>query len=279
MRLLGGRHGARLGGRRRRRPLYLGNRLLQGNHYAPLVHITAYGPNGMQPFGINAAGEIEGIDLSKRVVGSGSEALSYYSHGFQVLIEADAVSTSYIAGEGIVSADGTRHGFRLHNDGTIDDIGTLPNQGTIAWSTANALNSRGDVVGNSRDLNAGYHAVIYTNDGQLTDLNSYVDPQSGWVLESATGINDVNDTTKTVQVVGFGTRDGATIGENGYPGRARQHEGFGGAGGAPGACAFDSRRRSGATQWSTIGQPLFAEEAAPDGKSASSGCDFSAKRN
>jgi probable HAF family extracellular repeat protein len=46
--------------------------------------------------------------------------------------------------------------------------------------------------------NSTFHAFIYS-DGAMTDLNSLIDQNSGWVLRSATGINNAGD------IVGYGT--------------------------------------------------------------------------
>jgi probable HAF family extracellular repeat protein len=96
-----------------------------------------------------------------------------------------------------VTADGISHAF-LWDLGTMHDLGTLPGDGA---SQAQALNAAGDVVGRSGagDLSVS-RAVIWQN-GVATDLNRLI-PSSGWMLSSATGINDRG------QIVGAGVRDG-----------------------------------------------------------------------
>ena len=60
---------------------------------------------------------------------------------------------------------------------------------------ANAINNPGDVVGTSASPTGGLHGFIYTN-GKLYDLNNWSfrdtsnNPLTGWVIESAQGIND-----------------------------------------------------------------------------------------
>jgi hypothetical protein len=44
--------------------------------------------------------------------------------------------------------------------------------------------------------------AIYSDGGPLLDLNSLIAPNSGWVLQSATGISDSG------QIVGYGTYKG-----------------------------------------------------------------------
>lgn len=75
------------------------------------------------------------------------------------------------------------------------DLGTLGG----SESGAGGINALGQVVGWS-DL-AGdddYHAFLYSG-GAMVDLNSLIDPNSGWTLFDATGINDRG------QIVGGGT--------------------------------------------------------------------------
>ena len=47
-------------------------------------------------------------------------------------------------------------------------------------------------------INDSYHAYVYTN-GDMTDLNSLIDPNSGWVLEDAVAINNSG------QIAGYGS--------------------------------------------------------------------------
>jgi probable HAF family extracellular repeat protein len=65
------------------------------------------------------------------------------------------------------------------------DLGTLGGD----TSLAQAINSRGDVVGRSTMKDdTEFHAFLYTD--HLIDLNDCIPPGSGIVLAEATGIND-----------------------------------------------------------------------------------------
>jgi probable HAF family extracellular repeat protein len=68
------------------------------------------------------------------------------------------------------------------------DLGTLSG----GFSAALDINNRGQIVGDSNN-----RAFLY-QDGSMYDLNSLIDPSSGWVLESASAINDSG------QIVGYG---------------------------------------------------------------------------
>jgi probable HAF family extracellular repeat protein len=71
--------------------------------------------------------------------------------------------------------------------------------GTLGGSTSEAygINNLGQVVGYSTLTNSHFHAFLYSG-GAMEDLNSLIDPASGWALSIATAINDVG------QIVGTG---------------------------------------------------------------------------
>ncbi|SJM92193.1 DUF3466 family protein [Crenothrix polyspora] len=86
------------------------------------------------------------------------------------------------------------HGF-LWFKGKMTDLGTLginDVSGTGA-SKPNALNNKGQVVGNSsyseNGVPKGNHAFIYQK-GKMLDLNTLLPKNSGWLLENALAIND-----------------------------------------------------------------------------------------
>ena len=65
---------------------------------------------------------------------------------------------------------------------------------------AQSLNARGDVVGSASTWDGP--AVGYISfGGQLIDLNTLIDPASGWKINGATGINDLG------QIVASACRD------------------------------------------------------------------------
>lgn len=106
-----------------------------------------------------------------------------------------------VVGEGKNEDTGALNAF-LFSNGGYTDLGTLPGQAT---STANAINDLGQVVGTSYNSNTAFnndsHAFLYSQ-GQMTDLNVFLPVGSGWVLQSATDINDHG------QVIGYGTFNG-----------------------------------------------------------------------
>jgi probable HAF family extracellular repeat protein len=85
----------------------------------------------------------------------------------------------------------------------MKDLGTLKG-GTYA--AAQAINSTGrEIVGTSTVPSGGgylvYHAFVY-GAGRMADLNKLIPAGSGWVLQSATGLNDAGE------IVGYGTYKG-----------------------------------------------------------------------
>jgi probable HAF family extracellular repeat protein len=99
---------------------------------------------------------------------------------------------------GSTLASGDTHAF-LWQGGVMRDLGTLGGHN----STAKAIREFGDlIVGESEVTGAsGTHAFLY-RDGVMTDLNAGLPSGSGWVLESATAINNVGE------IAGVGTIDG-----------------------------------------------------------------------
>jgi probable HAF family extracellular repeat protein len=87
------------------------------------------------------------------------------------------------------------HAFKWEND-TMTDLGSLNGKNTIAT----AINNRGTVVGHSLSSpNAALRAFVWRH-GKMTDLNSLLPATSGWVLYSATDINNRG------QIVGYGNK-------------------------------------------------------------------------
>ncbi len=83
----------------------------------------------------------------------------------------------------------------------MSDLGTLPGDNE---TIATGINASGQVVGSSR--RSGPARAFVWSDGLMSDLNSLIPPDSGWVLRSAAAINDAD------QIVGWGLHNGADRG-------------------------------------------------------------------
>jgi len=94
-----------------------------------------------------------------------------------------------VAGESFTSK-GEIHAF-LYKNNQMLDIGPADS----SFSAALGINSAGQVVGtyalnfNGIPGSAEFHSFLYSN-GTTVDLNSLIDPASGWRLDWASGIND-----------------------------------------------------------------------------------------
>lgn len=74
----------------------------------------------------------------------------------------------------------------IYANGQMEVIGKL----TPDWvSLASDINNLGQVVGSTR-LNGDTHAFLYEN-GEMIDLNTLIDPASGWAITDAAAINDL----------------------------------------------------------------------------------------
>jgi probable HAF family extracellular repeat protein len=145
--------------------------------------------------GINDVGDIVG---SSSIAGNATTHAFVYRNGAMTDIgtlggSSEALGIN-ISGSEIVGrsalAGGATHAF-LFSGGSMRDLGTLGG----ANSQALAINELSQVVGASEVAGAaGTHAFLYQR-GTMIDLNTLVPPGSGWVLESANGINSSQEIT------------------------------------------------------------------------------------
>jgi probable HAF family extracellular repeat protein len=164
-------------------------------------------PNGNNSYGqgINNIGQITGYGDA----GNAEHAFIYQDGEFRDIgvlpggtnSQGAAINDSGQVTGSSESATGT-HAF-LYSDGKMKDLGALP--GTTE-SSGSALNNYGEVVGKS-----GGHAFLYT-DGRLRDLNMLIPPNTGWVLQSAAGINDKGEIAVTAtDISGEGSNFGLLL--------------------------------------------------------------------
>ena len=147
--------------------------------------------------GINDMGEVVGtIDnrafIARNGVGRDLGVLSgHVASGARAVNNKGQVVGRSVAASGISQAV-------LWDVGTLRGLGTLPGD---AASDARDINVNGDVVGQSGLADFSASRAVLWRDGVTMDLNDLV-TGSGWMLASATGINDAG------QIVGIGVRDG-----------------------------------------------------------------------
>jgi probable HAF family extracellular repeat protein len=85
----------------------------------------------------------------------------------------------------------------IFENGRLVDLGALPG---ALQTIVGGINNQGTIVGSSYGSNS-WTAVLFDRNG-VSDLNNLIDPNSGWILEFANGINDRG------QIVGEGIHDG-----------------------------------------------------------------------
>lgn len=86
----------------------------------------------------------------------------------------------------------------LEKNGVRNMLGTLGG----SFSIARGLNNRGEVVGGSlTEGDNNFHGFLYRNN-QLRDLNEFLDPQSGWEIIQALGVNSHGE------IIGIGSFTG-----------------------------------------------------------------------
>lgn len=169
------------------------------------------GPGGLQSipgisgstfnwaFGMNDAGHVVGYSS---ITGTGVRA--FYYNGSSTVSYGSTTTRAYdINNQGQITGftsdfTGSSRAY-LRQGSTMTDLGTLG--GTT--SQGYAINESGVVAGEAANAAGQTRAAIFSN-GVAIDLNSYLAPNSGWVLSSARGISD------TGYVVGIGTLNGVT---------------------------------------------------------------------
>jgi probable HAF family extracellular repeat protein len=108
-----------------------------------------------------------------------------------LLTEAWAINSSgVIAGDGVRS-DFTQDAVLWTPDGKIHHLGVLSG---FTATFAYAINGSGQVVGELYSTSV-IHAMLWTAKSGMQDLNNLIPSGSGWLLTSASGINDAGQIT------------------------------------------------------------------------------------
>jgi len=81
----------------------------------------------------------------------------------------------------------------LYQDGVLRDLGGLA---PYRSSNATDINNLGQVVGAAGLADGDAHAFLYEN-GSMIDLNTLIDPASGWTIQDAAAINDLQQIAAT----------------------------------------------------------------------------------
>jgi probable HAF family extracellular repeat protein len=157
-----------------------------------MYDLGTFGGSYSEALGINAAGHVTG---SACFVGNDVRHAYFYDgtmHDLGTLGGPESVGYGINDAGQVVGAstmdEGNIDPHAFLYDGTLHDLGTLGG----AFSYAYCINTAGKVVGYSLTTdNIAEHAFVYDGVHGMVDLNSLIDPLSGWELNTAFGINDL----------------------------------------------------------------------------------------
>jgi probable HAF family extracellular repeat protein len=177
-----------------------GNKLVDiGTLIGPDGYSAAYAINNLglvAGFSAAANGEEHAITyLNGKMTDLGTLAGGLYSYADGLNDSGKVVGYAY-------TADGYSHAF-VYANGMMVDLGTMGALESYAFD----VNNEGDVVGGTETYNpfgrSNYTAFLYSG-GKMVDLNSLIDPASGWDLEWANDINDQGQISARACSIGSG---------------------------------------------------------------------------
>jgi probable HAF family extracellular repeat protein len=162
-----------------------------------MSNLGTFGSISSQATTINNSGQIAGT-----LVNPDTDELQGFvrnSDGTSTVFDQTSIySVSHINDLGQVVGEKSSIPF-LWDNGSMTYLATLGGPDNSSAS-ANSINNAGQVVGQSTIDGSLYsHAFLYTSADGTIDLNSLIDPSSGWTLTFATDINDAG------LIVGQGT--------------------------------------------------------------------------
>lgn len=129
-----------------------------------------------------------------------------FSQAYAINDDNVVVGSSVVGKVSPTSTTELYHAF-VWKDGVMTDLGAHPSNTNYIHSEAKDVNNAGEIVGYAARLfnspTSGGAAILWSN-GEAIDLNTVVPSGSGWVLQSAEGINEHGD------IVGYGSFNGQT---------------------------------------------------------------------
>jgi len=143
-------------------------------------------------YGVNDTGQIVGERDGRAFLCQNGETLDLGTLPGDSASRARGINASgQVIGESI-AADGASRAI-LWQAGAMVAVGTLPGDIT---SRARGINASAQVVGDSVAADGASRAFLWKN-GAMSDLNTRIPTGSGWVLRTASAINDAGQISGT----------------------------------------------------------------------------------
>ena len=158
--------------------------------------------------------QANGVNASGMIVGTSDTSTSGQSHAFRT--STDGFNLIDLGGAGSSSGNAINNaghvvgaiGSNGQSNGTHAFLATVPNAfvdlgvlNGMDSSVAFAINNKDMIVGKSSLSSSGGSNAFVVFDpskpNSMVNLNTLIDPRSGWILNSAMGINDQGDITGT----------------------------------------------------------------------------------
>lgn len=175
---------------------------ISGNDHAFITNSQSVQDLGALPRGyssvgyaINNLGQVTGDSGTRIITASGT--IIDGTHAFVTengqmrdlgtfggnLSRGNAINDAGVVAGHAARADGSYQAF-ISSDTGLREVGNLG-----AWSTASGINNAGQVVGRYGNA-SGNERAFATINGKMTDLNTVIALNSGWLLLGATDINN-----------------------------------------------------------------------------------------
>ncbi|MEW4568154.1 PEP-CTERM sorting domain-containing protein [Tautonia sp. JC769] len=165
---------------------------------------TLNGGLSSRAYGINAHGDVVGESVDWFGVRRAFVADDTGIHAVGTLPGGGGSVARAINDDGLITGHATDASGRdmafLGRPGALVSLGLLPG-GRSSYGLG--INAHGEVVGQVSG-SLGSRAFRWTATDGMVDLNHLIDPDSGWLLQTASGINDAG------MIVGTGLKDGVS---------------------------------------------------------------------
>lgn len=170
-----------------------------------MVGLGALGGGHSIGYDINDAGQVTGLAYT-----SGNTAYHAFVYGNGAMTdlgtleghnysEGSALNASgQVVGTSSVTSGGDSSRAFLYANGVMINLGTMGGIASFGYGINAAGQAVGSVLVGTDYRDRAIHNAFLYSDGEMIDLNTLIDPSSGWTLSVASDINDLG------QIVGWG---------------------------------------------------------------------------